>query len=78
MEKQKIMNDRELAFALDPSRKTITPWTVRHWRIAGGMPFFQVGRRIFYRLESVLAWLDKQEQDMQNDSIQDGIIRPVK
>ena len=57
-----ILNDRELALRLDPSGKIVTPWTIRNWRLAGGMPSFTVGKRIFFRLESVLRWIDEREK----------------
>lgn len=51
-----VLNDKELALNLDPTGKIITPWTIRTWRIKGNMPSFSVGKRIFFRLESVLAY----------------------
>jgi hypothetical protein len=56
-----VLNDRELAKALDPTGLIVTTWTIRKWRLEGNMPFFSVGKRIFFRLESVLAWIDGKE-----------------
>jgi hypothetical protein len=42
-----------LAKLLDPTGKIVTPWTLRNWRLQGGMPSFSVGKRIFFRLSSV-------------------------
>jgi hypothetical protein len=63
IEVQTILNDKELAKILDPTGKIVTPWSIRNWRLQGNMPSFRVGNRIFFRLNSVLKWLDKQEKD---------------
>ena len=39
----------------------ISPWTVRSWRLKGNLPCIRVGRRIFYRMESVMQWIEDQE-----------------
>ncbi|MPM77400.1 hypothetical protein SDC9_124403 [bioreactor metagenome] len=57
----RVVNDKELARAIDPTGKIVTPWTIRNWRLQGGMPSFRVGNRIFFRLESVLRWMDSRE-----------------
>lgn len=56
-----VLNDRELAKRLDPSGKVITPWTLRRWRLAEGMPHMQFGRRILFNLESVEKWMRDRE-----------------
>jgi hypothetical protein len=62
LEKQNtVLNDKELAKALDPTGKIVTAWVIRNWRLQGGLPYFAVGKRIFFRLESVLAWMDARE-----------------
>ena len=75
---QKILNDKELALVLDPTGSIVTPWTIRKWRLEGGMPFFQVGRRIFYRYDSVINWLDKKETNVQEEPVQYSQIRPIR
>ncbi len=52
----KILSESELAEFLN-----ISKWTVRAWRLRGGLPFIQVGRRIFYQLASVEKWMDEIE-----------------
>lgn len=37
-------------------------WAVRQLRLQQGLPHFKCGRRVFYRLETVLRWLERQEQ----------------
>lgn len=79
LEKQNtVLNDKELALKLDPTGKIITPWTIRTWRLQGGMPSFSVGKRIFFRLESVLAWIDKREKGEPEAEPQYGVIRKIK
>ncbi|WP_037351375.1 helix-turn-helix domain-containing protein [Anaeroarcus burkinensis] len=58
-----VVNDKELARFLDPSGKVVSSWVVRKWRLEGGLPFFQIGKRIFFNTESVGRWLKEQEQE---------------
>ena len=51
-----VMTEQELAETLHLSK-----WTVRKWRLAGGLPHIKIGRRIFYRLQAVEEWLREQE-----------------
>ena len=51
-----VVTEIELAETLHLSK-----WTVRKWRLAGGLPHIKIGRRIFYRLQSVEEWLREQE-----------------
>ena len=51
-----VVTENELAETLHLSK-----WTVRKWRLAGGLPHIKIGRRIFYRLQSVEEWLREQE-----------------
>ena len=51
-----VVTETELAETLHLSK-----WTVRKWRLAGGLPHIKIGRRIFYRLQSVEEWLREQE-----------------
>jgi len=73
-----VLNDKELALKLDPTGKIITPWSIRTWRIKGNMPSFSVGKRIFFRLESVLVWIDQQEKGVIEPEPQYGVIRKIK
>ena len=52
-----ILTEKELATFLH-----LSPWTVRKWRLSGGLPHIQVGRRIFYRVEAVKAWMKTMEE----------------
>ncbi|MDF2788006.1 MAG: Helix-turn-helix domain [Neobacillus sp.] len=53
----KILSEKELASELGLSQ-----WTVRTLRLQRGLPHFRTSGRIFYRLESVISWMDKQEE----------------
>lgn len=53
----KVLSEKELAAELG-----LSPWTVRTLRLQSGLPHFRTAGRIFYRLEAVTAWMDKQEQ----------------
>lgn len=53
----KIFTERELAKELG-----VSPWTVRRWRIIAKLPYFRTAGRIFYRMESVLCWMAKEEE----------------
>lgn len=75
---QTVVNDKQLALTIDPSGKIVSTWTIRNWRLQGNMPFFQVGKRIFYRLESVLAWIDAKEKGEPEPESQYGVIRKIK
>jgi hypothetical protein len=77
-ETQVVLNDKELALKLDPSGKIITTWTIRNWRLQGNLPYFQVGKRIFYRLSSVLSWMNDKESGRQEpEPAQYGKLRKI-
>ncbi|MGL5255998.1 MAG: hypothetical protein ACRC76_03080 [Proteocatella sp.] len=57
----KIYSEQELA-----SELSVSPWTVRLWRLQLGLPYFRTAGRIFYRLESVSRWMDAQERENAN------------
>ena len=52
-----VLSEKELAVKLG-----ISKWTVRRWRLKAGLPFFGTEGRIFYRLESVLKWIENEEE----------------
>ena len=52
-----ILSEQELASLLQ-----ISKWTVRKWRLEGGLPHIQVARRIFYRMETVQTWMAEMER----------------
>ena len=54
----KIFTERQLAQELN-----LSPWTIRRWRVSAGLPHFRTAGRIFYRMESVLAWMNKAEAE---------------
>ncbi len=54
----KIYTEIELAAELNVSH-----WTIRRWRVSAGLPHFRTAGRIFYRMESVLAWMNKAEAE---------------
>jgi len=51
--------------------------TIREMRLGGKCPYFNVGKRIFYRLETVLAWIKKQEKAKEPEQIQHEKIRRI-
>ena len=55
--KMKILTEKELATHLH-----LSPWTIRKWRLQGGLPHLQVGRRVFYRLQAVEDWMCDMER----------------
>jgi helix-turn-helix protein len=62
-----LLNDEwisldSLARDLKKSRRTINRWTY----IVGGLPFMRLGREVYYRRESVRAWLAAREQSVPN------------
>lgn len=58
----RVLSEKELAEELGMSH-----WTVRTWRLQLGLPHFRTAGRIFYRLESVQAWMSEQEQSAKLD-----------
>ena len=65
----KIFTEHELADYLQ-----ISPWTVRDWRLKGGLPHLRVSRKVFYRLEAVMDWMKKQENSHAPCNTIDNII----
>lgn len=58
----KVLSEKELAGELG-----LSPWTVRTLRLQSGLPHFRTAGRIFYRLETVLSWMDAQEKGMKEE-----------
>ncbi len=52
----RVLSEKELAAELG-----LSPWTVRTLRLQSGLPHFRTAGRVFYRLSSVLAWMDEME-----------------
>lgn len=71
----KVLNEREIAAELG-----LSPATVRRLRLQLGLPHFRTAGRIFYRLETVLAWMDKQEQSssQEPEEVRYGVLRSVR
>ena len=53
----RIYSEKELAKELG-----LSYWTVRKFRLELGMPHFRTEKRVFYRLDPVLKWIDAKEQ----------------
>lgn len=51
-----LLSETELA-----SKLGVPVNTVRRWRKTCGLPHIGVARRFFYRLPTVLSWLDSQQ-----------------
>ncbi|HWR42267.1 helix-turn-helix domain-containing protein [Sporomusa sp.] len=60
----KIFTERELANELG-----VSPWTIRLWRTKVNLPYFRTAGRIFYRMDSILQWMQKEEE---LNAIKDG------
>jgi hypothetical protein len=69
----KIYSEQEIA-----SEFSVSPWTVRLWRLQLGLPYFRTAGRIFYRLESVSRWMDDQERENANSVETDKIDPKIK
>lgn len=74
-----IVNRDELALDLDPTGKTITSWVVWKWYKEGGLPHIRVGRRVFFRTETVEKWLaEKEAESVTPQAIEKGKIRAIR
>lgn len=69
----RVLTEKELAEVLGLSQ-----WTIRTLRLQKGLPHFGTAGRIFYRLESVLRWMDAQEAGANQVHEQFGVIRTVR
>ena len=72
----KVLSEKQLAIELG-----LSPWTVRTLRLQSGLPHFRTAGRVFYRLESILAWMDKQEKltsQLEAEVSEYGTIRKIK
>jgi len=70
-----VLNEKELADELG-----LSAWTVRGMRLKEGCPHFMVGHRVFYRKESVMAWIAAKEAGSipASEAVEYGKIRPIK
>lgn len=74
LEKQnRVLSEKELAVDLG-----LSPWTVRTLRLQSGLPHFRTAGRVFYRLQSVLRWMDEQEKGGAEIEPTYGVIRKIK
>lgn len=64
-----VLTEKELAEKLNLSQ-----WTVRRMRLQEGMPYFAIGKRIYYQLEKIFEWIEfKQTETVKsNSSIEEG------
>ena len=53
----RCLSEQEVAETLG-----LSYWSVRQMRLQQGLPHFKCGRRIYYRLQTIQNWLEKQEQ----------------
>ena len=51
-----ILSEKELAAQLGMSY-----WTIRDLRLRQGLPHFRCGKKVLYRLITVLEWIEQQE-----------------
>lgn len=63
-----VLSEKELAELLN-----ISKWTVRDWRLKGGLPYIRVGRRIFYQIESVRKWMNAVEASCDTAKIENFV-----
>lgn len=74
LEKQnKVLSEKELAVELG-----LSPWTIRTLRLQSGLPHFRTIGRVFYRLQSVLRWMNEQEEGGAEVEPTYGSIRKIK
>lgn len=74
LEKQnKVLSEKELAVELG-----LSPWTIRTLRLQSGLPHFRTIGRVFYRLQSVLCWMDECEKGQSEPESTYGVIRKIK
>jgi predicted DNA-binding transcriptional regulator AlpA len=72
------VNDDQLLTINEAAEFLRTPVaTLRWWRSKGiGPRSFKIGRRVFYWLSDLMAWLDKQRQEQPHDhGRQDHVVR---
>ena len=69
----KVLSEKELALELG-----LSPWTVRTLRLQSGLPHFRTAGRVFYRLESVNAWMDRMESGTSDPEPVKGAIRRIQ
>lgn len=68
----KVMTEKQLAEELG-----LSIWTIRKMRIQKGLPYFGTSGRILYRMESVLKWMDEQENKDNKIDEDQGKIRRI-
>lgn len=61
----RVLSEKKLAEELG-----LSPWSVRNLRLKLGLPHFRTSRRIFYRLDTVRAWMADQEEHSSNKFIE--------
>ena len=61
--KQQIFNEREIADYFG-----VSPATVRRWRLQLNAPHFRTAGKIFYRLPSMLSWMENLEQSSSQEA----------
>ena len=59
----KVLNEREVAAEFG-----VSPATVRRWRLQLGAPHFRTAGKIFYRISSLLSWIEKMEQNSSQEA----------
>ncbi len=74
----RVLSEKELAYELG-----LSSWSVRSLRLKLGLPHFRTSRRIFYRLDTVQAWMAAQEEQsshkfVKSEIIEYGTLRKVK
>ena len=71
-----VLSERELAAQLGMSY-----WTIRDLRLRQSLPHFRCGKKVLYRLTTVLEWIEQQEYaSTQRGSApaNDSPIRPIQ
>lgn len=44
-------------------RLQVTPTTIRRWRRFGGMPFFRIGKAVWFEWRAILRWAKQRAKD---------------
>ena len=71
-----VLSERELAAQLGMSY-----WTIRDLRLRQSLPHFRCGKKVLYRLTTILEWIEQQEQASTRRAsapVNDSPIRPIQ
>ena len=68
-----ILSEKELAAQLGMSY-----WTIRDLRLRQSLPHFRCGKKVLYRLTTILEWIEQQEQASTRRASAPGNDSPIR